>query len=171
MALRNSVKLESQTQPEFSKSWNVPSGTVASIVMGTPTKTVDAAAASPYLGTTAPMVDGDGATGQRFTGIAKGDSSETASAAGAVDIWLPLAGLIYSCKAKTASTADTQAEVDALSGKRVVFDLTASTWTIDAAAADAVVNCVVIIGGDFRTQTLNFVYSAKGTVLDFCISA
>jgi len=42
---------------------------------------------------------------------------------------------------------------------------------IDAAAADSVANCVVIIGGDYRTQTLNFVYSSKGTVLDFCISA
>lgn len=172
MALLNSFKVSSQSaQPELSKSWNVPSGTVESIVTGTPTKTVDAAAASPYLGTVAPMVDGDGTTSQRFTGIAKSNSTETASAAGSLDIWLPVAGLIYSGKAKTASTADTQAEVDALSGKRVVFDLTASTWTIDAAAADAVANCVVIIGGDYRTQTLDFVYRASGTFLDFCISA
>lgn len=171
MALRNSIKLLSQTQSEFSKNWVVPLGTVESIVSGTPNKTTDAAAASPYLGTAAPMVDGDGSTAQRFVGIAKSDSTETAAVAGSVEIWLPLAGLIYACKAKTASTADTQAEVDALSGKRVVFDLTSSTWTIDAAATDAVANCVVIIGGDYRTNTLNFVYSAKGTVLDFCISA
>lgn len=172
MALLNSFKIASQSaQPELAKSWNVPSGTVESIVTGTPTKTVDAAAASPYLGTTAPMADGDGTTTQRFTGIAKSNSTETASVAGSVEVWLPVAGLIYSGKAKTASTADTQAEVDALSGKRVVFDLTTTFWTIDAAATDAVANCVVIIGGDYRTQTLNFVYSSKGTVLDFCISA
>jgi hypothetical protein len=171
MALRNSFKVLTQTRPEFSKTWVVPSGGVGTINMGVPCKASDAAAASPYLGTTVTMVDGDGTTSQRFTGIAKSDSSDTAAAAGEVEIWLPLAGIIYSGAAKTASTADTQAEVDALSGKRVVFDLTSTTWSIDAAAADAVANCVVIIGGDYRTQTLNFVYAAKGTVLDFCISA
>jgi len=171
MALRNSFQIVSQLDPVFSKSWNVPSGGVGTIAAGVPTKTVDAAAASPYLGTTAVMVDGDGTTSQRFTGISKSDSTDTASAAGSVQIWLPLPGLIYQGKAKTASTADTQAEVDALSGKRVVFDLTSTTWSVDAAAADAVVNNVVIIGGDYRKSTLQFVYSTKGTVLDFCISA
>lgn len=172
MALRNSIKIASQSaQPELSKQWVVPAGAVGTIEQGTPTKTVDAAAASPYLGTTAAMVDGDGSTSQRFTGVAKNLSTDTVAAAGTVDVWLPVAGLIYSCKAKTSTTADTQAEVDALSGKRVVFDLTASTWTIDAAAADAVANCVTIIGGDYRTQTLDFVYSAKGSFLNFCISA
>lgn len=168
---RNAIKVLTQLTPEFSKNWVVASGGVGTIAMGTPTQAADAAAASPYLGTTIPMTDGNGTTSQRFTGIAKSDSTDTASAAGSVEVWLPLPGIIYAAKAKTASTADTQAEVDALSGKRVVFDLTSTTWSIDAAAADAVANCVVIIGGDYRTQTLNFHYSSKGTVLDFCISA
>lgn len=171
MALRNSFKIISQTNPEFSKTWVVASGGVGTIAMGTPTQPIDAAAASPYLGTAIPMVDGDGNTTERFAGIAKSDSSDTASAAGSVEIWIPLPGLMYSGKAKTASTADTQAEVDALTGKRVVFDLTGTTWSVDAAAADAVANCVVIFGGDYRTQELNFYYSTKGTILDFCISA
>lgn len=157
--------------PVFSKNWVVDSGGVGTIAAGTPTKAADAAAASPYLGTTVPMVDGDGTTSQRFTGIAKSDSTDTATADGAVQVWLPLPGMIYQGKAKTASTADTQAEIDALSGKRVVFDLTSTTWSVDAAAADAVANNVVIIGGDYRKNTLQFVYSTKGTVLDFCISA
>lgn len=157
--------------PDFTKTWVVPSGAVGTIAAGSPTKTVDAAAASPYLGTIAPMVDGDGSTSQRFTGIAKNDSSDTVAAAGTSTTFLPLAGLVYQGKAKTASSADTQAEVDALSGKRVVFDLTSSAWTVDAAAADAVANCVVIINGNYRTQQLQFWYASKGTVLDFCISA
>lgn len=157
--------------PAFEQKWNVPSGTVGSIAAGSPTKTVDAAAASPYLGTTAPMVDGDGSTSQRFTGVAKSDSNETASAAGVVSSWLPLPGIIYSCAAKSAAAANTQALVDALRGKRVVFDLTSSVWTIDTAAADAVANCVVIIGGDYQTSTINFVYASHGSVLDFAISA
>jgi hypothetical protein len=167
----NAIKIVNQLAAEFSKNWVVDSGGVATINSGTPTKAADAAAASPYLGTVVPMVDGDGTTSQRFTGIAKSVSTDTAAADGSVEVWLPLPGIIYSAKAKTASTADTQAEVDALSGKRVVLDLTSEAWTVDAAAADAVANCVVIIGGDYRTQVLNFWYASKGTVLDFCISA
>ncbi len=170
-ATANAFKILSQCDPVFSKNWIVDSGAVGTIAIGTPTKAADAAAASPYLGTTIPMVDADGDTADRFTGIAKSTSTETASVDGSVEVWLPLPGLIYSGKAKTASTADTQAEIDALSGKRVLFDLTSTTWSIDAAATDAVANCVVIIGGDYRTNTLNFWYSSKGTVLDFCISA
>lgn len=169
---RGAFTVVNQMNPDFTKSWVVPSGGVTTIVAGSPTSAVDAAAASPYLGTVQAMSDGNGTTSQRFTGIAKNDSTDTASAAGVVTLFLPLPGLVYQGKAKTASTADTQAEVDALSGKRVVFDLAASTtWTIDAAAADAVVNCVVIIGGNYRTQQLQFWYSSKGTILDFCISA
>lgn len=167
----NAIKIVNQLAAEFSKNWVVASGGDATINSGTPTKAADAAAASPYLGTVVPMVDGDGSTSQRFTGIAKSVSTDTASAAGSVEVWLPLPGIVYAAKAKTASTADTQAEVDALSGKRVVLDLTTNVWSVDAAAADAVANCVVIIGGDYRTQVLNFWYASKGTVLDFCISA
>lgn len=171
MALLNSFSIVTQMDPAFSKNWVVASGGVGTIAAGTPAQTIDAAAASPYLGTAIPMVDGDGNTSERFVGMAKSTSTDTASAAGSVQIWLPLPSIIYQGKAKTASTADTQAEIDALSGKRVVFDLTGTTWSIDAAAADAVANNVVIIGGDYRKQTLQFVYSAKGTFLNFCISA
>ncbi len=169
---RNAISLRSQLDDAFAQKWNVPSGAATTIVAGSPTKTVDAAAASPYLGTTAPMADGDGTTSQRFTGIAKSDSTDTASAAGIVYLWLPLPGIIYQCVAKSASSANTEALVDALRGKRVVFDLASSTtWSIDAAAADAVVNQVVIIGGEYQTSTLFFVYASHGSVLDFAISA
>lgn len=170
-ANRNAISLRTQMDPAFSQKWNVPSGAAATVAAGSPTKTVDAAAASPYLGTIAPMVDGDGTTSQRFTGIAKSDSTDTASAAGVCYVWLPLPGIVYQAAAKTASTANTQALVDALRGKRVVFDLTSSVWSIDAAAADAVVNQVVIIDGDYTTSTLYFVYASHGSVLDFAISA
>lgn len=168
---RGDIKIRTQLAKAFSQKWNVPSGTVKSINAGEPTKTVDAAAASPYLGTTAIMVDGDGTTSQRFTGVSKTDSSDTASVAGSLQIWLPMPGLLYSAKAKTASLANTVALVDALRGKRVVFDLTSTAWTIDTAAADAVVNCVTIIGGDDKTSEIFFYYAPKGTFLGFAISA
>lgn len=167
----NPFKIINQLSPEFTMTWNVASGAAGSIAQGTPTEASDAAAASPYLGTVNIMADGEGTTSQRFTGIAKDVSTDTVAAAGLVTTWMPLPGIVYSGKAKTASTADTEAEVRALQGKRVVFDLTTTVWSIDAAAADAVANCVVIVGGDHRTQTLNWIYRTSGTVLNFSISA
>ena len=112
------------------------------------------------------MVDGDGTTSQRFTGIAKSDSSDTVAVAGNVSVWIPLPGLIYACKAKTLSTADTQAEIDALYYKRVVFDLTSTVWSVDAAAADAATNGLVILGGEFQTGTIYFAVSVSCTVFE-----
>lgn len=170
---QNNIVILNETDPRFTAQANLVAlnASAPSIAQGTPTKGADAAAASPWTGAVVPMVDGDGSTSQRFTGICKQDSNETTAVAGSVVLWLPLPGYVYAAKAKTASTADTAAEVQALYGKRVVFDLTSSLWTVDAAAADAVANCVTIIGGDYQTQVLWFVYAHKGSSLGFCISA
>ena len=169
--MAKTFSIVSECNPKFSAtSVLVAAGTAQSIGVGTPTFGVDAAAAS-WTGAVAIGVDGNGTTAQRFTGIAKSKSTETASVAGSVDVWLPLPGIIYSGFAKTSSTADTAAEIQALFGKRVVFDLTSSNWTIDAGATDAVANCVVIYGGDATTATLSFFYRPSGTFLDYSISA
>lgn len=171
-AVQNNIIILNETDPRFTAQANlVAAGAAATIQAGTPTKGADAAAASPWTGAVVPMVDGDGTTSQRFTGISKSTSTDTVAAAGSVVLWLPLPGYVYAAKAKTAANADTAAEVQALYGKRVVFDLTSSFWSIDAAAADAVVNNVVIIGGDFQTQVLYFMYNNKGTSIGFTISA
>lgn len=171
-AVQNNIIILNETDPRFTAQANlVAAGAAATIQAGTPTKGADAAAASPWTGAVVPMVDGDGTTSQRFTGISKSTSTDTVATAGSVVLWLPLPGYVYAAKAKTAANADTAAEVQALYGKRVVFDLTSSFWSIDAAAADAVVNNVVIIGGDFQTQVLYFMYNNKGTSIGFTISA
>lgn len=164
-AVQNNIVILNETDPRFSVPALVAAGAVGTIAAGTPTKGADAAAASPWTGAVVPMVDGDGAIGQRFTGLAKSTSTDTVAAAGSVNLWLPLPGYVYACKAKTSSTADTAAEVTALFGKRVVFDLTSSLWSVDAAAADALINCVTIIGGDYKTTTLYFTYKNNGTML------
>lgn len=169
--MRGDIKIKGAANPDFSLIRNVPSGTAGSIKAGEPTKSVDAAAASPYLGTIAIMVDGDGSTAQRFTGVAKDDSTDTVAAAGYCTTYLPLPGLVYNAKVKLSTDVDTQAEIEAHIGKRVVLDLTSTTWSVDSAAADAVANCVVIIGGDYRTQKVDFIYAPHGTFLDFAISA
>lgn len=164
MARQNQIVIQSETDPRFAiPDVLVTSGGVSTIASSTPTKSADAAGSA--TGAVVPMVDGDGTIAQNFTGIAKSDSTDTASANGSVTLWLPLPGYVYAAKAKTASTADTAAEIQALFRKRVVFDLTASVWTVDAAASDALVNCVTIIGGDYQTQTLYFTYKNGGTML------
>lgn len=168
---RGDIKLLTPIDDAFSAEFIVDSGTTKQAEAGEPTKGDDAATASPWTGEAGIMVDGDGSTSQRFTGITKTDSTETTAAAGVVVTYMPLAGIIYSAKALTAASADSAAEVNAFMGKRVVFDLTSDAWTVDEAAADAVANCVVIVGGDHNVQTLKFVYAPKGTYLAFCISA
>lgn len=163
------IKVRYPEQGVFTTTRAVPAGTAVSINAGEPTKGVDAAAAAPWLGTVQIMADGDGTTAQRFTGISKSASTDTVAAAGEVETVMPLPGIVYEAKAKTASTADTQAEIRALQGKRVVFDLTSTVWTVDAAATDAVANTVVIVDGDFRSNSLFFVVSS--TYLNFRISA
>ena len=142
----------------------VASGAAATIQAGSPAKGTDSTGAS-WTGAVIPMVDGDGTTSQRFAGVAKSDSTDTASAAGYVYTWTPLPGLVYAGAAKTASTANTAALVQALFGKRVVFDLTSNIWSIDTAAADAAANMVVIVGGDFNKSLIYWTYKATGTVL------
>lgn len=165
-AVQNNVIILNETDPRFSTQPSlVAAGGVATIQSATPTKGADATAASPWTGAVVPMVDGDGTTSQRFTGIAKSTSTDTAAAAGNVTLWLPLPGYVYAAKAKTSSTADTAAEVQALFGKRVVFDLTSSFWSVDAAAADAAANMLVIVGGDFNTQVLYFMYKITGSLI------
>lgn len=143
----------------------VASGAAATIAANTPTKT--SAADASIVGAVVPMVDGDGSvTAMRFSGLAKNTSTDTASAAGVVDVWVPVPGLLYRGLCKVAGSANTQAKINALFTKRVVFDLTSSDWTVDSAAADALVNCVVIMGGIPANDEILFVYSPKGTSLD-----
>lgn len=142
--------------------WLVAAGGVSTINPGTPTKFSSA-------GAVIPMVDADGTTSQRFAGIAKTTSNETAAVAGIVYTFIPLPGMIYAAVAKTPSLANTQALVDALKGQRSVFDLTGTVgpgltgkWTVDTAAGDGANNCLTIIGGEYQTSTIYFMYSSRG---------
>ena len=103
-------------------------------------------AGSPYV---IPFADGDPVIGTttQVIGIAKSDSTHTATADGSIDVYMPLPGVVYGVKALTAAGVDTQSELNALVGDRVVLDLTSSTYTIDAAAADGATKGVQIVGG------------------------
>lgn len=102
-----------------------------------------------------------------FAGIAAKDGSHTSSADGSVDVYLPLAGVVYQAKAKSAAAADTDAEINALRHKRVPFDLTSSSFTVDTAAADATTNGLIIVGGDSSSSLISFIVSIRATILGF----
>lgn len=143
----------------------VASGGAATIQRGTPAKCVTADGS--VAGVVVPMVDGDGlVTGERFAGLAKSNSTDTTTANGTVGLWAPIPGMIYRGSPKVAGASDTQAEINALMFKKVLFDLTTGDWTVDTAATDALVNCVVICGGLPNSDEVLFYYSPKGTVFD-----
>ncbi len=101
-----------------------------------------------------------------FAGIAATTSTQTASADGVVDVFMPVTGVVYSCKAKTASTFDTDAEILAVLNDNVYFDLTAGVYTIDVANASAGgTGALRIVGGDPMTSTVFFMSKSTGTNL------
>lgn len=169
--MAKTFKLNSQLTSEFiTPGVLVTSGGASTIAVGTPAKSADAYNAN--TGAAVPMVDGDGTTAQSFMGIASSTSTDTASANGSVDLWMPLAGLQYSGFAKSAAAADTAAEIQVLFHKAVFFDLTTGDWTVDTAASvDSKVNCVIITGGNPNTSEIYFNYAPKGTYLNYCVSA
>lgn len=141
--------------------WQTEAG-ATDIKAGEPVKIK--AAGSPYA---IPLADADLTIGTdtAMIGIAASDSTHTASADGVIDVYVPLPGVVYEAKAKTAASVDTQAEIDALVGDRKIIDLTSGTYTIDEAAADAAANAFYIVGGDPDRQTLEFIIRTDATVL------
>lgn len=141
--------------------WQTDAGDTA-IKAGEPVKLK--AAGSPYV---IPLADADSTIGTdtSMVGIAASDSTHTASADGFVDVYVPLPGLVYEAKAKTAASVDTEAEILALCGDRKIFDLTGTTYTVDEAAADAAANSIVIVGGNAEKRTLHFIIRANATIL------
>lgn len=78
-----------------------------------------------------------------IVGIATTTSNNTASAIGTVNV-LPLNPQItYLATPKTAASWDTQAEYDALVGKRLTIDLTSGAYTINA--TDSAGNGLVVM--------------------------
>ena len=155
---RGDIKINFGADARFVWDRTVASGTAVSIKAGEPTK-------SASQTNIAIMVDGDGTTSQVFTGIAKDNSTDTVAAAGRCNTYFPLPGIIYAAQPLLTTAANTAAKIDALLSKRVFFDLTAGSWTIDTAQADATTNGLLIYGGDYRTNTVYFMVKPNVTHL------
>jgi hypothetical protein len=156
---RNDIKIYDPIEPKYTTSTLIASNASANAVLsGVPTKV----SSSGYV---VAMVDADGTNGIRFAGLAKSDSTETTVVDGRVTLWLPMPGMVYSGTATTAANADTQAEIDALYYKRVIFDVTSNVFTVDTGATDAATNSLIIIGGDYQTSKIYFVIGSGGSIL------
>ena len=98
-------------------------------------------------------------------GISAGLSSETASADGLVDVYMPLPGIIYGCAATTKANVDTDAELLALLLDRVAFDLTGAIYTVDENEGDAAAHGLLIVGGDIETGEMEFMIRHSATLM------
>ena len=123
-------------------TWQVDSNTT--ILAGEPVKL--SAAGSPFVIRLADNEPAIGTTTQ-VIGITASDATATAAAAGTVEVYLPLPGVVYKAKATTAANIDTQSELNALCGDNVLFDLVSSTFTVDENAGNAAGNGIQIVGG------------------------
>lgn len=83
-----------------------------------------------------------------FAGIAATTSTNTASAAGTVQVTKMVQGQTYLIAPNNAAAFDTQSEYDALVGDRVLLDLTAGVYTI--LATDGATNGCVIMPLDIK---------------------
>ncbi len=171
-SLTPGFKIHKGQSMTFEMQYIVSSGGTNTISQGSPTKLNGYDAAGFGAGAIIPMVDGDGTIGAAssrtiFAGIAKNQSNDTTATAGTVVVWAPVPGILYRGTTKLNTDVNTQAKLNALMGKRVVFDLSSgNVWTVDSGAADALANCVAIAGGDPNTTEILFVYSPKGTNMD-----
>lgn len=115
----------------------VASGSAASIKAGEPVLKTLGSRYVAIATTNMPTVGTD-----YFVGVAASDSTDTASAAGYVDVIEIDSRDEWFIAPKVAATFDTQSEYDALVGDRVLLDLTGGSWTI-LAADGATYGCVI----------------------------
>ncbi len=169
MSLGDLVSLETNsTTSRGGRLYNVAAGTA--ILAGEPVmhRVVGAVVVEPNL-TSTPVVGTSGVEGL-FVGVAVTNSTNTATAAGTVVVEPVNSGTTYLISPATAASWDTQAEYDALVGKRVLMQNsvtpsstpTGGTYTLlasDSAANGCVVMAMNIIEHPgkvaiaFRTRT------------------
>lgn len=134
------------------KTYQTETGATA-ILTGEPVKLKSAG--SPFV---IPLADNEPVIGTttQMIGIAASDSTETASADGVVDVYVPDSAIVWRAKATTQSNIDTKAKLDALANDRVLFDFISSTYTVDENGTDVATSGVQIVGGDPDTGDIFF---------------
>jgi hypothetical protein len=140
------------------QTWQVDS--TSTILAGEPVKL--SADGSPFVVRLADNEPAIGTTTQ-VIGITASATTATSTARGTVEVYLPLPGVVYAAKATTAANVDTQAELNALVGDRVLLDLVGSTFTVDEDAGDAAGNGIQIVGGNVANREVYFTIRPAAT--------
>ncbi len=102
----------------------------------------------------------------RFVGIAQSESTETASAAGTVNVYVAQPGeTIFRAKANTSTNIDTDAELRAILNDSVTFDYDGTDFTVDEDEGDDPdVHGLVVVDGDIDKGTLDFTVKPGATL-------
>ena len=125
------------------QEWQTEAG-ATDIQAGEPVKLK--VAGSPYV---IPLADNEPVIGTttQVIGVAQSASTHTSTADGKISVYIPEDDTVFGIAPTTGTNVDTQAELDALVGDRVLLDLVGSTYTLDENAGDAAANGVQIVGG------------------------
>ena len=111
------------------------------------------------MATNSPVVSSD-----YVAGIATTTSTNTSVSAGTVGVMPLVPGVIYGIKPNSAAAWDTQAEYDALVGKRVLIDLTTLKYTI--LASDSANNGCVVEALDIKRTPNTVAFSIRRAATD-----
>lgn len=134
----NDILFQSEISPQYgARPMNVGAGATA-ILSGEPVANALGGTTVTQAITNSPVVATD-----FWAGIAMSASTQTAGAAGTVQVVPLIPGQKFLITPKAPTSWDTQAEYDALVGKRVLIDLTAGVFTI--LASDGATNGLVIL--------------------------
>lgn len=104
-------------------------------------------AGSPYV---IPLADNEPVIGTttQVRGVAASNSTHTATADGTINVYVPDADTEWEVSPTTLANADTESEIKALEGDRVLFDLISTQYTLDENAGDTATSGLQITGGD-----------------------
>ncbi len=136
-------------------------------VLGSPTIIYAGEPVARALGAVAvsPCATNAGMVGTDYiVGVAATTSTNTTTANGTVNV-LPLtSGTTFLINPNVSATWDTQAEYDALVGKRMLLDLTASTYTI--LATDGAGNGLVVMPLDIKKYPGKVAFAFRAALSD-----
>lgn len=137
------LEASSASSGRGSRKYNVAAAATAinagePVIRGLGDTTVTRLYTTGSTGTNAPVVGTD-----YVVGIAETAGTQTAAAAGSINV-LPLSsGITFLANPKLATSWDTQAEYDALVGKRVLIDLASGAYTV--LASDSANNGLIVM--------------------------
>ena len=104
----------------------------------------------------------------KFVGVAKNDSTETATVEGTVEVYIPVPGVtVFRCKANNPTAVNTTTKRIGLLNDYVTFDRSASdVFTVNEDEDSDAAHGLVIVDADIDHATIDFVVRGSATLYD-----